>query len=759
MFGKIINYKVENQKVEIQFEKQVAYVEVLTSQIINFLVPYMSKDHNSKAIEGDKKQQTKVDIKREDDCLCIATSDLKVNIYEEFKVDIYNAKNELLCADYRGDREYKAPISEKSLQQMKAEGHPVSGRSDYNYKFQVVKALQGDEKFYGLGDKTGFLNKRDYEYEMWNTDNPMPQVDNFKVLYKTFPFFITLKRCGVFGIFFDNTFRTFFDMGKEKTDYYFFGADNGNLDYYFIGGNDMLEVLKNHTYLTGTAPVPQLWTLGYHQSRWGYESAEEVMGIAKKYREYQIPCDTIHLDIDYMERFKIFTWDEQEFGKPGQLVNDLKEQGFKTVTIIDPGIKVEDGYDKYEEGIKQGYFVKSPNGEVYENAAWPGKAVFPDFGNPKVQNWWIENTKFLTDMGVAGIWNDMNEPAGFMGEFPDDIVFMDGDRTATHEEMHNVYGHLMSKATYDGLIKHDGRRPFVITRACYSGTQKYSTGWTGDNHSMWAHLQMAIPQLCNMGLSGLVNVGTDVGGFAADTTPELLSRWVQIGCFSPIFRNHCAKWGRYQEPWMFDEKTREINKKYIELRYQLLPYIYDLFHEEEKTGMPIMRPLVLHYEKDEKVWNMNDEFLVGEQMLVAPVIEPGQTARLVYLPEGIWYDYWTKEKWNGGQYIIKEAPVDVCPIYVKAGSIIPNYPIQQYVGEKEIESIILDVYPGEGTYLHYQDNGEDFAYRDGEINIYEITVHGEETSVTLKHHGYDKVYNCAKIKGKGYLDEYKRIHI
>lgn len=748
MFGKIINYVVENQKVEIRFEEQVAYVEVLTSQIVNFFVPYMNGQHYSKAIEGEKKQQTEVDIKKEDDCLWIETADLKIKIYDEFKVDIYNAKGELLCADYRSEREYKLPISEKSLQQMKAEGHPIQVRSDYNYKLQVVKAMEGDEKFYGLGDKTGFLNKRDYEYEMWNTDDPMPQVDSFKVLYKSFPFFITLRECGVFGIFFDNTFRSYFDLGKEKSNYYFFGADQGNLDYYFIGGKTMPEVLQNYTYLTGTAPLPQLWTLGYQQSRWGYESAKEVLDIAKKFREYRIPCDAIHLDIDYMERFKVFTWDEQEFGKPGQLVKELKEQGFKTVSIIDPGVKVEESYDIYEEGIKQDFFVKKPNGEVYENVVWPGQAVFPDFGKKEVQDWWAANTKFLTDMGIAGIWNDMNEPAGFMGPIPEDIVFTDGDRTVTHGEMHNVYGHLMSKATFDGLKQNDGRRPFAITRACYSGTQKYSTGWTGDNHSMWAHLQMAIPQLCNLGLSGLANVGTDVGGFGADTTPELLSRWVQIGCFSPLFRNHSAKGSRYQEPWMFDEETKAINKKYIELRYQLLPYFYDLFHEEEKTGMPIIRPLVLHYEKDENVWNMNDEFLVGEQMLVAPVVEQGQRTRLVYLPEGIWYDYWTKEKCNGNQYVIKAAPLDVCPIYVKAGSVIPNYPVQQYIGEKAIDSIILDVYPGEGTYLHYQDNGADYAYRDGEINVYEITIHEEEIKVEITHKGYGKGYLHAKIKGK-----------
>ena len=456
-----------------------------------------------------------------------------------------------------------------------------------------------------------------------------------------------------------------------------------------------------------------------------------------------------------MDGYRVFTWNEKDFGRPGEVIADLKKKGFKIVTIIDPGVKLDPGYDMYDEGMEQGYFAKTPEGDTYVNAVWPGDAVYPDFGNPKVRQWWGEKQKYLVDLGVRGVWNDMNEPASFRGELPEDVVFTDEDRPCDHGQMHNVYGHLMAKATYEGLKKQDGRRPFVITRACYSGSQKYTTAWTGDNQSLWEHLRMAIPQMCNLGLSGMVFIGTDVGGFGADVTPELLSRWVQVGCFSPLFRNHSSKGSTRQEPWLFGEETLNINRKYIELRYKLLPYLYDLFHETEQNGMPVIRPLVLHYEKDKETWNLNGEFLFGEHMLVAPVVEQGMTKKLLYLPEGTWYDYDTREKYTGKQYIVKDAPLDVCPVFVKAGSIIPCFEPMQYVGEIELDTLILDVYPGEDRYVHYQDNGEDFTYQDGVYNEYEMTVTKDETlTVRMLHKGYEKVYKKFVICYKGRKNEF-----
>ncbi len=748
MFGKLLSYEQQGQKVTLQYEYQVMVIEAFQEQILNIFVPTQSKYHNSKAVNEGKKKKVELEVQWEEECLIIRTAEIIAKVYEEGKIDFYNKEGICCCRDYRAERTPAPCMSQETKKLMESEGHKVEDEG-VAHTIEVVKAMEGDECFYGLGDKTGFLNKRHYVYEMWNTDNPDPQVDNFKALYKTIPFFMVKRQACVYGLFFDNTYRSVFNMGKESENYFYYGVEEGNLDYYYIAGEHLIDVLSNYGSLTGTAPVPQLWTLGYHQSRWGYEWESEVRDIAKSLRKNHIPCDVVHLDIDYMDNFKVFTWNKERYENPKKMVDDLAKDGFKIVTIIDPGVKLEDGYSIYDTGVENGYFVKDEKGEIYDNWVWPGSAVFPDFGNPDVRNWWGENQKFLVDMGVRGVWNDMNEPASFHGEIPGDVVFTDEGRVTNHREMHNVFGHLMAKATYAGLKKYDKRRPFIITRACYSGTQKYSTAWTGDNHSIWCHLQMAIPQICNLGMSGMPYVGTDVGGFGSDTTPELLARWVQVGCFSPLFRNHSAKGTRFQEPWAFGEEVLNIYRKYVKLRYQLLPYFYDLFYEAEQKGLPIMRPLVLHYENDNNVQNLNDQFMVGESMIVAPVVCQGQTMRMVYLPEGNWYDFWTRTTYSGG-YFLKEAPLDTCPIYVKAGSILPNFPEMEYVGQREVNQLILDIFAGNGSYIHYQDDGESFAYQNGEYNQYHFTIDEEGTfCAKLMHNGYKKVYDSFLVLYEG----------
>jgi alpha-glucosidase len=750
MFGRIQDFKRDKNIVNILFETGEGKVEIITDKIINIFSSLESKEHNSQAVIGNKVIDSDFDVIREKETIVIITREVIIKVHDEFKVDFYNSNYELLCSDYKGQRVVSKQPDQAAVNLGAMEGHAaVSNKA--THKIEVIKTLEGDEAFYGLGDKTGFLNKRGYEYEMWNSDLARPQVDSFKSLYKSIPFFITRKKEHVFGIFFDNHYRTVFNMGKESDDYYYFGADDGNLDYYFIAGISIPEIVEGYTYLTGTTPLPQMWTLGYHQSRWSYETEEEVLEIAQQFRSLDLPCDSIHLDIDYMSDYKVFTWNRDRFPDPKTLLHRLSREGFKIVAIIDPGVKVEKGYSVYDEGMENGYFVTDKEGQVYENVVWPGPSVFPDFSDERVRKWWGNLQTILIDNGVRGLWNDMNEPASFRGELPEDVQFSDEGRGANHKKMHNVYGHLMAKATFDGLLQKDkDRRPFVITRACYSGSQKYATTWTGDNHSIWAHLQMAIPQLCNLGISGVTFAGTDVGGFGSDCTPELLSRWVQVGCFSPLFRNHCCKMNRRQEPWTYNEETLRINRKYIKLRYRLLPYLYDLFWESKDNGMPVMRPLVMHYEQDEKVREINDQFLFGSNILVAPVVNQGQRNRSVYLPEGTWVDYWTKETITGGVHILREAPLDLCPIYIKAGSIIPNYPAMNYIGEKEIHELILDLYEGEGHYHHFQDNGENSDYQNGIYNEYQIKLSKEnELEITLVHNGYEAVYHSFKIVWKG----------
>ncbi len=720
-FGRLKGYRVDGGQVRLDFEERTAAVTAVTPKIINIFCGLDTPDHRSRAIEGEKGQPVTLSVEERGDCLWISTGMVQVAVRSEFQVDFYDGNGDPVCEEYRGKRVPLERVSAEMRKVLEKEGHGAFQQE--KLAFEVVKKLQGTEHFYGLGDKTGFLDKRHYVYEMWNTDDPSPQVDCYRALYKSIPFFLALTGEHVYGIFLDNPYKSLFDMGQESEDYYYFGAEGGNLNYYYIAGESLAEVLKGYTGLTGTCPLPQKWTLGYHQSRWGYTTWKDVEEIARNMRKRGIPCDSIHFDIDYMQDFKVFTWNRERYhGDPDGFLKKLSEQGFKPVVINDPGVKREAGYPIYEEGVKKGYFARTPEGEVYINAVWPGDAAFPDFGNPDVRKWWGDHHSFLLEKGVRGIWNDMNEPASFNGPLPDDVVFTDEDRPADHRRMHNLYGHLMAKATYEGLRRLDGRRPFVITRACYAGSQKYATCWTGDNHSIWAHLQMAIPQLCNLGMSGMPFAGTDIGGFGSDTTEELLLRWVQVGCFSPLFRNHSAMGCRQQEPWQFGERAVEIYRKYVKLRYHWIPYLYDLFWEEERTGAPILRPLVFHYENDPAACVCNDEFLFGERILVAPVVQQGAVKRMVYLPAGEWYDYWTGEKVEGENWVIRDAPIDLCPIYVKAGSVIPTMEPMDYVGQKETDTLVLEVFPGRGQYDHYLDNGEDFAYREGRYHQYRFTV-------------------------------------
>lgn len=742
-FGRLCSWEQQGNRIEFTFENGSGRLEVVTDRILNIFSGRVSNEHRSKAIEGEKAVETRFSASEENGVVTVSTDCVTAKVCDGFFVDFYKADGTVLCRDRREAREVRAGLSDELKALKEAEGHSVE--EEGAGAVEVVKCMEGGEAFYGLGDKTGFLNKRGYEYVMWNTDDPAPQMDNFKSLYKSIPFFITLRDDAVFGLFYDNPYRSCFDMGKESDEYYWYGAADGNLDYYLIAGDSMAEVVGGYTYLTGTAPLPQKWTLGYQQCRWSYMSDAEVRSVAEHMRKCGIPCDAIHLDIDYMDRYKVFTWtpDQERYPDPEKLISDLADDGIKIVTIIDPGVKVEEGYSVYDEGVEKGYFAKTPEGDIYVNEVWPGDAVYPDFGKKEVRSWWGKNQQFLLDKGVRGVWNDMNEPASFRGQLPPDVVFTDEDEISNHARMHNLYGHNMAKATYEGLKERDGRRPFVITRACYAGTQKYSTAWTGDNHSIWAHLQMVIPQLCNMGLSGMPFVGTDVGGFGSDCTKELLCRWVEAGCFSPLFRNHSAMGTRYQEPWQFDEETVRIYRKAVELRYHLIPYYYDLFWEEEKTGLPIMRPLVLHYEKDETARECNTEFLVGRNLLAAPVVTQGDRKKMVYLPAGVWYDYWTGERLESadGKWIVRDAPLDTCPLYVKAGTILPVWPKQSFVGEKDTDSVLmLEIYPGEGSWEHFQDDEESFDYRDGKYNQYHCELKGKALTVTCVHAGYGRKY-------------------
>jgi alpha-glucosidase len=589
---------------------------------------------------------------------------------------------------------------------------------------RMYKRREEGERYFGCGERTSGLDKTDSYQVFWNVDPPPGHTASFKNIYASIPFVLSMRggeaRGSAYGLFFDNTHRVEFDLAHEREDRAYYGAEGGNVVYYVFCGPTPRDVLDRYTELTGRTPMPPLWSLGNQQCRYSYETADELREIARNFREHDIPCDTLYLDIDYMDGYRVFTWDKERFPEPEKLIAELKEQGFNLVTIVDPGVKVDENYPVYTEGRKKDLYCKTREGEEFHNVVWPGICAFPDFTNPETREWWGENHRALLDAGVAGIWCDMNEPSLFVplqSTMPDEVVHPGDGNPRLHSQIHNTYGSLMAHSVREGLLNlRPDERPFVITRAGYAGLQRHALQWTGDNSSWWEHVWMSMPQLMNMGLSGVAWAGVDVGGFFDDCDGELLVRFTEFGVFQPFCRNHSIKGSRRQEPWVFGEPYESVCRKMIQLRQRLLPYLYTLFEECHRTGAPILRPLLFEYPEDETTYTTDDEFLLGDALLIAPITRPGIEHRHVYLPRGTWSHLWTGERIEGPAHVLAHAPLGEPAIYVRTNIAIPLWPNMNYVGERPADPLTLLLYPADGlgeTAL-YEDAGNGFAYERGE---------------------------------------------
>ena len=613
--------------------------------------------------------------------------------------------------------------------------------------FRVSKQLHDDEHVYGFGEKTGNLDKRGwqlggYNLTMWNSDT-FSYDSSTDPIYVAVPFYLVVRHGQAHGLFLDNTWRTTFDVGRERQDLLTFGAEGGDLDYYFINGPEPKKVVERYTGLTGRTPLPPLWALGFNQCRYSYYPESKVRWIANTLREKQIPADVIWLDIHYQDGYKPFTWDSQRFPDPKKMISDLRDQGFHLVTIVDAHPQAEKGYAPYDEGLAGNYFVKNPDGSIYQAPVWPshaeknpGPSVFPDFSKPGARAWWGSLYKGFLDMGVAGIWNDMNEPAVFdtpTGTMPLNEVFDNEGQPTTHREIHNVYGQLMSRATFEGLSQlRPNERPFVLTRASYAGGQRYAAVWPGDNTSEWSSLRQSIPTLLGLGLSGFSFVGCDIGGFVGSPSGELYTRWLQAGVFNPFMRSHSNLGTPDKEPWAFGNQYEIINQRAIELRYELLPYIYNAMQQASQTGVPAMRPLFLDFPDDENVARLNDEFLFGDDLLVAPVLYQGATNREVYLPKGDWFDFWTGHKFTGGQSVQVPVTIDSIPIFVRGGGMIFRQPVVQFTGEMPGKPIRVLIAPAaESESSLYEDSGQSFDYRKGDFMKRGFHQHRDEREMIV----------------------------
>ncbi len=600
---------------------------------------------------------------------------------------------------------------------------------------RVWKRLREDEHVYGLGEKSGRLDKRGwklggYSYAMWNSDT-YGYDDSTDPLYASVPFYMVLRNGRAHGVFLDNTFRSTFDVGKESQELLSFGAAGGALDYYFFAGPTPRRIVESYTKLTGRMPLPPLWSLGFHQCRYSYYPEARVREVASEFRRRRIPADALWLDIHYQQGYKPFSWDKQRFPDPAKMIADLAVQGFRTITIVDPHPKKEPGSVVYDTGLAGGHFVKNPDGTVYEAPVWPsqaerdpGPSVFADFSRPATREWWGGLYRPLLDIGVGGIWNDMNEPAVFdnaTGTMPLGVRHDNEGEPTDHREIHNVYGMQMTRATYEGLLRlRPDERPFVLSRASFAGGQRYAALWPGDNSSDWSHLRASIPVLAGMGLSGLAFVGADIGGFAKNgdhqmPSAELFTRWLEAGVFYPFMRDHSELGSADQEPWAYGPEHEAINRRMIELRYELLPSIYNVMHEAAETGVPALRPLVFEYPEDPRFAGRDDEYLFGSDILVAPVVREAAVEREVSLPKGDWYDFWTGARQTSADFV-RPAPLDVLPLYVRGGAFLFREPVVQHTGERAGQPLIVEIYPAERSQATlYEDDGESLAYRRGVV--------------------------------------------
>jgi alpha-glucosidase len=688
-------------------------------------------------------QKTKTNIIQTDESITLLTDSLKVIVYKKpFRIAYYTTDGQLINQD-----------------------EPGLSTSWVNEAVTDYKTMMPDERFIGLGEKTGNLDRKGNGYTNWNSDVYGYSVDQ-DPLYSTIPFYIGLHHNLNYGIFLDNTYQTDFNFGASNNRFSSFSARGGEMNYYFIYHKQLADIITSYTALTGRIKMPPLWSLGYQQNRYSYYPDTEVMRIAHTLREKKIPADGITLDIHYMDRYQLFTWDKKRFPNPVNLTDNLNKLGFKVTVIVDPGIKVQKDAKAYQDGVKDSVFIQYPDHTFYTGQVWPGWCNFTDFTSQKGRDWWMKQVKFFADNGVSGIWNDMNEFSTWGQKVPDNVLFdFDGAKT-THLQAHNVYGLEMIRSSYEGARQHFNERPFVLSRSGYAGLQRYSAMWTGDNRAEENHMIAGVRLMSSLGLSGVPFTGMDIGGFTGGASTSLFIRWMQIGAFIPYYRNHTALNTKSSEPWTYGEDALEISRNYINLRYKLLPYIYSTFYEASQNGLPIVRSLAINYAFDTNVYSTDfqNQYLFGKAFLVAP-FESTKEYGKIYLPKGQWYDLYTDELMQGGKSTIQPLSVSSLPVFVKESSIIPMQSLIQNTAEMPTDTLSLHIYNGNiaNEFVYYEDDGKSFNYENNDFYKRTIRFNPADKSIILDEatgsfkskfhyvklvmHGFNAI-NQAKVNGK-----------
>ncbi len=636
-------------------------------------------------------------------------------------------------------RPLTATLLDTQGQLLSQQAAPVTwGDSGFSASFSLAPQAQ----IYGLGDKVKGFDRRGQSFELWNTDayGWKPDADP---LYKAIPFLFFLDAGRAHGLFFDSPARAVLDVGQDKSDELRYTTEAGQaFDFYWFVGPEPKDVLRSYTALTGRTPLPPRWALGYHQSRYSYLTEQEARGVAERLRAERIPSDALWLDIDYQKGNAPFTVDTQAFPNFAGMVADFTKLGLHTVVITDPhpksyqGSKLPSGYAPYDSGAAGDHFLHDPHGGFFEDKVWPGLSVFPEFTLSRTRRWWGDLYTDFVAQGVAGFWNDMNEPASFSDTktLPPFVQHrLDDGSTLEHTFVHNAYGGLNARATYEGLRRlRPNVRPFVLTRAAYAGTQRYAATWTGDNSATREHLALSIGQLANLGVSGYAFSGVDAGGFVGCPDADLLSEWLEVAAFQPFFRNHSAKDACRREPWVHGPATLARIRSAIERRYRLLPYLYTVFEEASRTGLPVLRPLWLEYPSDAASQRNAESFLLGADLLVAPKLVEGNVGYAVRLPARGWYDTVTEALLPSGGPVQIPASADSVRLFVRAGAIIPEQPVVQFADQPASGPLTLDTWPGAPcSGALYLDDGQTFAFQSGALRRITYECKADAGSITV----------------------------
>ena len=718
-----MEYKVEKNKVEILINNKSLNIELLNKNIIRL---YVKKNRCDLIDLNVKKARRNFEVRKEDNSLIVIDRNYKLLFKEDEGVSLYFKDS------------YLTSISFNKL------FDEVEKREYFNTSFKI----NDNDNIFGLGDKMAYLDKKGYFWASWATDDSNHQDELFPSLYKSINYLLLRSNKKFFGVFFPSTFRLTFDACK--TDLHKLTVNNfeEEQDMFLVLGDDIKEVTRSYSELVGHPYFIRMKMLGYQQSRWSYENEEMVKTLRDNFIKHEIPLDYIHLDIHYMDGYRDFTIDKTRFPDIKKLSEELKKDEIELVGINDAAIKEDPEFDLYKYLEDNNLFGKL-DGKTYINAVWPGDSGFPNYFDDKCKKYFESYaSKFLDDTGISGIWCDMNEPASFNGPLPDEVDFTFGKRKLLHKEAHNVYAEHMVKS-FVNTFKKKNIRPYLFSRAAFATTAKYAFVWNGDNFSLWHHLRYSIPQILSLSMSGFMFNGVDIGGFGGDSNKELLIRWLEANLFIPFLRNHSTLHTKAQEPYAYDEETLNIFKKYLKIRYEFIPYLYNLAQEMSFKGEPIVSPLFYHFEDDENTLEINDEYMVGDSLLVAPILDKDARKRMIYLPKGTWIDLFTGKKYIGGKYIIFAENLAESGYFIKNNTLIPMFENLKHIKKSEIDTLVIKVFGNSGKVKIYEDDGETLDYEKGIYNIYEARVNKDKFTFKKVKGSYNSPFKKIKLIKEG----------